>query len=321
MMEKSSMDKHNYGTLSPELYAYAERLKKELKPSRFAHSLGVAALAKALAEKWGINAQKAELAGLLHDVAKNMEYAAQREYCIAHNIVVEDAPALWHAPAGAYMLRNEWGITDEDIISAVANHTVANINMTDLERIVYLADVAEASRVYEGIEEIRKLIFEDLDRAMFFNLEESLEDLARQGKYVAPASAQALEYYRKKCSESAKKGNQMMDNKQILELVIEAAKEKKAEDIISMDLHGLTVIADHFVIVSGQNNRQVQAIADNIVEKAAENGLNVAHFEGYPEGKWVLIDLGDIIIHVFQPEERKYYNLERLWGDAPVCHY
>ena len=105
------------------------------------------------------------------------------------------------------MLRNEWGITDEDIILAVANHTVANINMTDLERIVYLADVAEASRSYEGIEEIRKLIFEDLDAAMFFNLEESLADLARQDKYIAPESAQALEYYRQKFSNATKKGN------------------------------------------------------------------------------------------------------------------
>ena len=111
------------------------------------------------------------------------------------------------------------------------------------------------------------------------------------------------------------------ENLEILNMVVEACREKKAEEIISMDLRGLTVITDCFVIVSGQNNRQVQAIADNIIEKAEENELKILHLEGYQEAKWVLIDLGTIIVHIFQPEERKYYNLERLWGDAKVQQY
>ena len=73
-------------------------------------------------------------------------------------------------------------------------------NMTQLQRIVYLADVAEENRHYEGVETVRKLIFEDLDKAMLFNLEESLADLQRQGKYIAPESKEALSYYRQICA-------------------------------------------------------------------------------------------------------------------------
>ncbi len=102
------------------------------------------------------------------------------------------------------------------------------------------------------------------------------------------------------------------------DLVVDAASDKKAEDILVLNVSEVTTIADLFVIVSGRGERQVQAIADEIVEKAKAAGRQPVGIEGYTAGRWILIDLGDVVVHAFVPEERELYRLERLWGDAPV---
>jgi ribosome-associated protein len=104
----------------------------------------------------------------------------------------------------------------------------------------------------------------------------------------------------------------------LADVVVEAAGDKKAEDILVLNVSELTTIADLFVICTGRGERQVQAIADAVREKAAEAGRRPLGVEGYAAGRWVLIDLGDVIVHAFVPEERHLYRLERLWGDAPV---
>ncbi len=102
------------------------------------------------------------------------------------------------------------------------------------------------------------------------------------------------------------------------DIVVDAASDKKAEDILVLNVSEVTTIADLFVIVSGRGERQVQSIADAIVEKAKAAGRQPYGIEGYNAGRWVLIDLGDVVVHAFVPEERELYRLERLWGDAPV---
>ncbi len=104
----------------------------------------------------------------------------------------------------------------------------------------------------------------------------------------------------------------------LADLVVEAASDKKAEDILVLNVSEVTTIADLFVICSGRGERQVQGIADGIVEKAKAAGRQPIGVEGYSAGRWVLIDLGDVVVHAFVPEERELYRLERLWGDAPV---
>jgi ribosome-associated protein len=104
----------------------------------------------------------------------------------------------------------------------------------------------------------------------------------------------------------------------LADLVVEAASDKKAEDILVLNVSEVTTIADLFVICSGRGERQSQAIADGIIEKAKAAGQQPFGVEGYNGGRWILIDLSDVVVHVFVPEERELYRLERLWGDAPV---
>ena len=103
----------------------------------------------------------------------------------------------------------------------------------------------------------------------------------------------------------------------LLDIVRDAADDKKAEDIVVLDLVGRTIVADSFVIATGRSKIQTRSIADGITEKARENGFHVARTEGYSDGGWILIDLGNVIVHVFTPEQRAFYNLERLWGAIP----
>ncbi|HMM22772.1 MAG TPA: ribosome silencing factor [Selenomonadales bacterium] len=112
-----------------------------------------------------------------------------------------------------------------------------------------------------------------------------------------------------------------MTGTKLPESVAAAASDKKARDIMVMDLEGVSLIADHFVICSANSTTQVQAIADNIEEKLEEQGIRALRKEGYREGRWILLDYGACVAHVFVEEDRRFYNLERLWGDAKSYAY
>lgn len=106
--------------------------------------------------------------------------------------------------------------------------------------------------------------------------------------------------------------------KQITHVVSLAAEDKKAHDLLVLDIQGLSAVADYFVICHGNSTTQVQAIVTEIKKKVEENGFKVKGIEGMNEARWVLIDIGDVVVHVFQRDEREYYHLERLWGDAKI---
>ena len=104
----------------------------------------------------------------------------------------------------------------------------------------------------------------------------------------------------------------------MMKLVVRAADDKKAENIVILNMKVISLVSDYFVICHGNSEKQVQAIAREIKEKAEEHHIPVKRVEGFHEAKWILVDLGDIVVHIFDKEERSYYNLERLWGDAPL---
>ncbi|RTE08519.1 ribosome silencing factor [Paenibacillus whitsoniae] len=105
---------------------------------------------------------------------------------------------------------------------------------------------------------------------------------------------------------------------QVLNFVINAVEDKKGMDIVTLDLNGISLIADYFVICHGNSETQVQAIATEARKKAHEYGVNIRSYEGIDTARWVLLDLGDVVLHVFHRDDRSYYNIERLWSDAKV---
>ncbi|MBO8128287.1 MAG: ribosome silencing factor [Peptococcaceae bacterium] len=108
------------------------------------------------------------------------------------------------------------------------------------------------------------------------------------------------------------------DPRALVETVVRAADDVKGFDIVVLDISQITTFSDYFVIISGRSTTHVKAIADRIRDYAGREGVRASRREGYDEGRWILLDYDDVVVHVFLDSERAFYNLERLWGDAPV---
>jgi ribosome-associated protein len=107
----------------------------------------------------------------------------------------------------------------------------------------------------------------------------------------------------------------------IMSLVVNAVEDKKAMNVVTLNLQGVSLIADYFIICHGNSETQVQAIAASIRETAGEHGIRIRGIEGMNTARWVLVDLGDVVAHVFHRDEREYYNIERLWSDAKIVEH
>lgn len=106
---------------------------------------------------------------------------------------------------------------------------------------------------------------------------------------------------------------------QTLKLILSRLEDMKAEDAVTIDLRGRSAFSDYMVIATGRSNRHVGAVAENVAKGLKDAGGKKVHIEGMPNCDWVLIDSGDVIVHVFRPEVREFYNLERLWTQGPTA--
>ncbi|SFP48216.1 ribosome-associated protein [Butyrivibrio proteoclasticus] len=107
-------------------------------------------------------------------------------------------------------------------------------------------------------------------------------------------------------------------SKNMAKMAVEALEDRKGEDVHVIDISEISTLADYFIIASGTNINQVQALADNVQEVLGRAGFDTKNVEGYESGKWILLDFGDIIVHVFDSENRLFYDLERIWRDGKL---
>jgi ribosome-associated protein len=112
-----------------------------------------------------------------------------------------------------------------------------------------------------------------------------------------------------------------LDIAQLAKTAADTASDKKASDVLLLDVRDITTIADYFIICSASNARQIQAIAEAIDEELGKQGARLLNREGVADSGWILLDFGDVIIHIFGAQEREYYRLERLWGEAKTILY
>ena len=182
--------------------AFQKELKKVLKPSRYEHSLGVADTSASLAAAYGYPKHLAYVAGLLHDCAKYMSNEELLDYATKHKVDItkgdRKALHLLHAPVGAYIARNKYGIKDEDLLHAISVHTTGCPNMTLLDKIIFVADYIEPHRdKAPRLEELRKLSYKDINRAIVMILEDTINYIKSGDSYIDKRTFETYEYYKK----------------------------------------------------------------------------------------------------------------------------
>lgn len=177
------------------------KLQKILTHGRFVHTQGVAREAVRLARHYGLDTKKAYVAGLLHDCAKDYTSDEKRKLCKEYKVnlddIIDKQIDLVHSFLGAVLCKKEYGIKDKDIVNAVRYHTTGRADMSELEKIIYLADCIEPNRKnYEGLEKTRELAYIDLDLAMKYSLESTIKHNENKGRIIHPLSLEAVNYFK-----------------------------------------------------------------------------------------------------------------------------
>ncbi len=174
---------------------YLAIIREKLDDFRYNHSICVANEAQRLAEKYGADSDKAYLAGLLHDITKNSSENEHLNLFSRFDIILSDiekkSPKLWHAISGACYSENILEISDPEIISAIRYHTTARKGMSLFEKIIYLADYTSADRDYSDVDVMRKLVDEDISKAMIYSLTYTINDLTSRGLCIHPDTMEA----------------------------------------------------------------------------------------------------------------------------------
>lgn len=180
------------------------RLFQLLPDERYQHSLRVACLARELAQIWQLHSGKAYTAGLLHDMGRSLSaeelLAAARQWKINIGPAEKANPTLLHAPVGARLLIEDWGLADEEIAAAVAGHTIARAGMKPLDKVVFLADLLEPERNDQDLDRLRALVKKDLDQAMLIAINRTLAWLQNKKYPIHPDIWPARHYFRRKIS-------------------------------------------------------------------------------------------------------------------------
>ena len=174
-----------------------ELVRSRLSDKRYEHTLNVRKMAVKLAKRHDADEDRAALAALLHDAAKEISKDEMRAIMKAHPEYAEggeERPTpVWHGICAAILARTEWGVKDEAVLSAIACHTAGKPGMTQLDKILYLADMTSAERDWPGVEKLRKLELKDLDAAMLAALKQTNDFVLSQGKPLDPMSKAAYE--------------------------------------------------------------------------------------------------------------------------------
>jgi len=175
-----------------------QKLKTKLDEGRFRHSIGVMEIAIKLAKHYNADIKKAEIAGLLHDCAKNLDpnslLKLAENFGILQDDIVRREKALIHGPLGAILARLEYGITDEEILNAIRIHTTGDINMTVLEKIIFLSDLMEPGRCFPGVDDLRVKAFDNIDDALVDAFDLTIKYVLEKGSLLHPRTVLARNY-------------------------------------------------------------------------------------------------------------------------------
>lgn len=259
---------------------HKENISKHLTKSRYEHTIRVSHMASALALAYEANEENAIIASYYHDIQKEKSKTEHGRF------------------AAEYICKN-YGITDKDVLGAITHHTMGKPAMTLLEKIVFIADSVELGRDYEGVSDIRKLAFYDIDMAVYLYYKYLFEKLITEGAKIGQTSLNAFEYYR-----------EFIFSKCIARLL----NSKIALDVKIAEISERSILADFAIIATGKNARHIDALTYHIKNESEKFEIkDDIKVEGRGS-EWIIMDIGFLLINIFTNDKRSYYNLEKLWN-------
>lgn len=288
------------------LEKYKEKIDEEMY-ERYEHSLNVSKMCVELIDRLhlDIDQDKARLAGLIHDYAK---FVSKAEY---ENLILEegldtsllDKPKkVWHALIGRYVVEKELDIHDEEILSAIEFHTTGKENMAPLEEVLFVSDFIEVGRKGIAFERARELAFVNIKRAICYILDNTIKSVLERGLPLDSLTTNAYRYYKK---------YKKLDGDNKLENVLECINRNLVKDVVIYDMRDRSPLYDYAIVATSSSNKQMQAALTYLREEFVINGSELA------DG-WTLIDLGDIILHIFTEDDREKYSLDKLYATLPI---
>ena len=288
-------------------------IRVRLNEKRYRHTTGVIYTAVRLAERYGADVDKAETAALFHDACKNLDIEEMNmlveQYQIGDYYI--DKPQLAHSKLAAAILKDKFGVEDEDILNAVRYHTTGRAGMSLLEKIIFVADATEPNRTYEEAEELNKLAFSDLDQACYEVLKWTVKLVEESGRYMDPDTTEALAWI-----SGFLKDQSVEDSRTFAVFAAQTIDDKRGLDVIVLDIQGKSMFADYLLIATGGSERQINALASEVEDRAEKRGRFVRHIEGRNGSGWILMDYGDVVINILSASMREKYDLEKIWSDC-----
>lgn len=285
-----------------------------MKRSRIEHSFSAALCGVGLAKRLCVDTHKATTALLLHDIGKYVTKEDAEKLGVRFDGRIDCMPLpVRHAEIGAELLRQVIGIEDDDIIEAVRWHTTGRAAMTPIEKVVYLADYIEPLPRFSGRGRTAR----------------------GNGKKRRRRTARRSPQFRRTCRERRSvprdgggirilQGEKMKtvtkeQAHELAEKIAAVIDEKKGRDIVIIDISEKSVLADYFVIASGRSTTAVRSLCDNVEEKLSKEGIEPVRRDGMNETKWIVMDYGSVILHVFHEETASITDSNRLWVDGANC--
>lgn len=314
-------------TLDPVYAAVRELVPKR----RLRHIFGTVSEAEILSEIYGLDAEDRErlrIAAALHDVTKYYSAEEHLSYLESRGVTVDEHTKLsektLHQLSGAYMAEELFPETvDARIFGAIRYHTTAKADMSILEKLMYLADYIEAGRTFPDCVTLRGYFYGRIDKGedrasvltdtLILSLEMTVNDLNKNGLPIHSDTVSALEFLK---GEKKMEENKTLSPLEIAEEAVKVLDMKKGANIKLLHVTEKTVLADYFIICGGNSTTQVKGLSDEVEYKLGLKGITPAHVEGHDSASWVLLDYHSVIVHVFTPDAREFYNLEKHWAEA-----
>ncbi|HPV55220.1 MAG TPA: bis(5'-nucleosyl)-tetraphosphatase (symmetrical) YqeK [Bacilli bacterium] len=291
-----------------------EQLKKRLNEKdddRYLHSLRTVEMAERIVfkNKIAIDLEKVKLTALIHDYCKNVSKDEFLEIIKKYNLDLDFYKKtnfkIWHALLAPYIIEVELGIKDQEILNAVKYHTTGYNEMSDLDFIIYLADLTEDERPYPEASLLRALAYQDYKKAAVLTCYYQMQVLEKMKLEIHPYTLGMYNSYKYLLKE---------DNLENLVKVKDILEGIKLQNIKIYDVRGSTPLYDYAIVATASSSRQMQAVPLHLKKEAS---FGIRGVEGPGDSSWVLIDLNSIIVHVFSKDQRELYALDQIWEDLP----